>query len=245
MKLDHFVVNVDEKYHKDGAVIDTIRKMNFPYEPKWGKGTKGFKVSDLWVGSEYLEMVHVLKKDGGGWVPEWTTKYNQGHRGLICLMLDVEDIDALYQSLQEKEIEVTSPKWLEFKWFFNIFTRRMPWRNCYAPFFENVPFQIGFQEMKDEKSRDFMNQYMVPNARDFGITGIYQAVIKGQYTAKDFDFIMKIFGQRAYVEQNTICVKLNKEQSVKFVKEEFFQVDLYTNSNTGKFIEIENVKISC
>ena len=47
------------------------------------------------------------------------------------------------------------------------------------------------------------------------------------------------------MEQNTICVKLNKEQSVKFVKEEFFQVELYTNSNTGKFIEIENVKISC
>ncbi|MCI8410017.1 MAG: hypothetical protein HFJ09_12230 [Lachnospiraceae bacterium] len=29
-------------------------------------------------------------------------------------------------------------------------TRRMLWRNCYIPFFDNVPFQIGFQEMKDE-----------------------------------------------------------------------------------------------
>lgn len=245
MKLDHFVINIDEKYQKEGAVIDTIRKMNFPYEPKWGKGTKGFKVSDLWVGSEYLEMVHILKKEGGGWVPEWTTKYNQGHRGLICLMLDVENIDAIYQSLRENKIEATSPKWLEFRWFFNIFTRRMPWRNCYAPFFENVPFQIGFQEMKDEKSRDFMNQYMVPNSRDFGINGIYQAVIKGQYTDNDFNMIMKIFGQRAYRKLDSICVELSNGQSVQFVKEEAFQVELYTNADTGKFIEIENVKISC
>ena len=62
MKLDHFVVNVDKKYQKNGMVIDNIRNMNFPYEPKWGKGTKGFKVSDLWIGNEYLEMVHILKK---------------------------------------------------------------------------------------------------------------------------------------------------------------------------------------
>lgn len=245
MRLDHFVVNVDKKYQKDGKVIDNIRNMNFPYEPKWGKGTKGFKVSDLWIGNEYLEMVHILKKDGGGWVPEWTAKYNQGHRGLICLMLDVEDIDAICSSLREKNIETTSPVWLEFKWFFNMFTRRMPWRNCYVPFFENVPFQIGFQEIKDEKSRDFMNQYMVPNARDFGINGIYRAVVKGQYTVRDFDVIMKIFGQRADMEHDSIQVKLNGEQSVEFVKDETYQIELYTNSNTGKFVEIENIKVYC
>lgn len=245
MRLDHFVVNVDKKYQKDGKVIDNIRNMNFPYKPKWGKGTKGFKVSDLWIGNEYLEMVHILKKDGGGWVPEWTAKYNQGHKGLICLMLDVEDIDAMCSSLREKNIETTSPVWLEFKWFFNMFTRRMPWRNCYAPFFENVPFQIGFQEMKDEKSRDFMNQYMVPNARDFGINGIYRAVVKGQYTVRDFDVIRKIFGQQADMEHDSIQVKLNGEQSVEFVKDETYQIELYTNSNTGKFVEIENIKVYC
>ncbi len=245
MKLDHFVVNVNEKYQKNETIIEHIRTMNFPYEPKWGKRTSGFKVSDLWIGNEYLEMVHILRKDGGGWVPEWTEKYNQGQRGLICLMLDVEDIDDVYSSLREKNVEITSPKWLEFKWFFRMFTRRMPWRNCYVPFFENVPFQIGFQEMKDEKSRDFMNQYMVPNARDFGINGIYRVMIRGQYTDKDFELIRKIFGQRAYLEQESICVKLSNEQSIKFVKDELYHIELFTDSNTGKCIEIENVKVYC
>ena len=99
--------------------------------------------------------------------------------------------------------------------------------------------------MKDEKSRDFMNQYMVPNSREFGINGIYQAVMKGLYTVNDFNMIMKIFGQRASMERDRICVKLSKGQSVEFVKEEAFQIELYTDSKTGKFIEIENVKISC
>lgn len=243
MKLDHFVVNIDEKYQKNKECISNIRKMGFPYEPKWGKGTGGFKVSNLWIGNEYLEMVHIRNKDGGGWLSEWTAKYNQGHRGLICIMLDVDNIDSVYQSLRERDIDMTSPEWLEFKWFFHMFTRRMPWRNCYAPFFENVPFQIGFQEMKDDVSRDFMKQYMVPNAREVGINGIYRVVVNGPYTTGDFDIIFKIFDKKAYAEQNRIRVVLNEVQSIEFVKEKSYHIELYTDSNTENFIEIENIKL--
>ena len=102
MKIDHLVVNVDEKYHNDNNIIKSIRENNFPHEPKWGKGTKGFKVSNLWIGNEYLEMIRILKENGGGWIQEWITKYNYGHRGMICLMLNVADIDITYQALTEK-----------------------------------------------------------------------------------------------------------------------------------------------
>lgn len=245
MKIDHFVVNVDERYQNDNVTIEKIRKNNFPYEPKWGKGTKGFKVSNLWIGNEYLEMVRILKENGGGWVKEWTTKYNEGHRGMICLMIDVEDIDFIHQSLKDKGIQVTSPEWLEFKWFFSMLTRRMPWRNCYVPFFDSVPFQIGFQEMKDDKSRDFMNQYMVPNARDNGIDGIYHAVIKGQYSDKDFDIILSIFGEKAHKEKNAIKVNLNEKQTIEFLNDKSYQIELFTNANDGNLIEIENMTIYC
>lgn len=245
MKLDHFVVNINEKYQKSEKVIENIRNMKFPYEPKWGKGTKGFKVSDLWIGNEYLEMVNILKKDGGGWVPEWTAKYLQGHRGMICLMLDVENIEVIYQEMTEKGMQITKPEWLEFKWFFNMLTRRMPWRNCYVPFFEHVLFQIGFQEMKDEKARDFMSQYMVPNSREQGIDGIYHAVIKGQYTDRDFDMLMKIFGERARKDNDVIQMELASNQTIEFVKAKEYEIDLFTNESTGKFVEIENIKIHC
>lgn len=244
MKIDHFIVNVDEKYQNDNNIIENIRK-NFPYEPKWGKGTKGFKVSNLWIGNEYLEMVRIRKENGGGWVKEWTLKYNQGHRGMICLMLDVEDIDLVHQSLKDNGIQVTSPEWLEFKWFFNIFTRRMPWRNCYIPFFENVPFQIGFQEMKDDKSRDFMDQYMVPNSKDKGIDGIYHVVIKGQFSDKDFHNIISVFGEKAYKEKNSIKVEINKRQTIEFTYATSYQVQLFTNKDNGNCIIIENMTIHC
>lgn len=245
MKLDHFIINIDEKYQQDKNVIEYIRNNKFPYEPKMGKGTKGFKVSDLWIGNEYLEMVHVLESNGGGWVKDWTEKYIQGHRGMICLMLDVEDIDSMHQKLTAKNIKTTTPEWLEFKWFFNLFTRRMPWRNSYVPFFEGVPFQIGFQEMKDDKSKEYMSQYMVPNSRQNGINGIERVIIKGQYTENDFHTILMIFEDMAYKEKDSVTIKLHNDQSIEFVLNDTYQIELYTNLNTGNCLEIENIKIIC
>ncbi len=244
MKLDHFVLNIDKRYQEDEGVIEHIKSVGFPYEPKWGKGTNGFKVSNLWIGNEYLEMVNVLNSTGGGWVEEWTEKYNKGHRGLICLMLDVDDMDAMYQDLTNKDISATCPKWLEFKWFFGLLTRRMPWRNFYLPFFENVPLQIGFQEMKDEKARTYMNQYMVPNSKDNGIDGIRKAVVKGAFTEDDFDMLVAVFGNIAERQHHgTVKISLSSDQSVEFISSKSYDVEIYTEAEKEKYIEIENVKI--
>ena len=37
-------------------------------------------------------MINILKNNGGGWKSDWVELYNNGHRGLICIMLDVDDI---------------------------------------------------------------------------------------------------------------------------------------------------------
>lgn len=248
MKLDHFVINVDKKYQTDKDIIEDIRTAGFPYEPKWGKGTRGFKVSNLWIGNEYFEFVRILKSEGGGWIPEWTQKYNHGHRGMICLMLDVENIDEIYSLLKSLNIPVTAPRWLEFKWLFNLLTRRMPWRNCYLPFFEGVEFQIGFQQMQDEKARDFMSQYMVPNSRDNGISGINDVTIKGQFTNHDFQMIAAVFGNKIsdnLFDETSLKVNLSSTQSIEFVKDAHYQLEVYTDAGKEKFIQIENSKIYC
>lgn len=245
MKLDHFVINVDKKYQKDKEIVENIKSIGFPYEPKWGKGTKGFKASNLWIGNEYFEMIHIRKADGGGWKTDWTNMYNKGHRGLVCLMLDVANIDEIYKSISSKGIEVSKPEWLEFKWFFNLLTRRMPWRNCYIPYFKNVPFQLGFQQMKDEKARDFMNQYMVPNSRDQGIHGIEKVIIKGDFCDNDFLMLQTIFTNSTSMNKDSIRITLNSKQTMDFIKNDTYQVELYTDSNKGHFIEIENIKMNC
>lgn len=242
MKLDHFVLNIDKKYQQDETIIEKIQK-SLPYMPKWGKGTAGFKVSNIWIGKEYLELVHIRKAHGGGWVPEWTTMYNNGHRGMICLMLDVENIDELYQFAHTKNVAMSEPKWLEFKWFLNLLTRRMPWRNSYLPFFEHVPFQIGFQEMKDDKARDFMEQYMVPNASEQGINGITDVIVSGRFTENDFIMLDCIFGDKIKEVDGNRHLILSG-QTVLFQQADTYTVTLQTTSDQKENIEIENVIIS-
>ncbi len=243
MKIDHLVVNVDKKYQADKDVIENIRQSAIPYEPSWGKGTKGFKASNIWIGNEYFEMIRILKTDGGGWIPDWTKLYNQGHRGMICLMLDVEDIDKEYQRLLQVNIKSSKPEWLEFKWFFNLLTRRMPWQNCYLPFFEGVPFQLGLQQMKDQKARDFMSAYMVPNTRDTGITGIKSIAMSGPFTDRDFKLIANIFPHHVVSGSNTIQVQLDKDQKLSITRSDAYTVEVETDSDKQIGLQIETVTL--
>ncbi|HHU72426.1 MAG TPA: hypothetical protein GXZ21_10405 [Clostridiales bacterium] len=246
MKLDHLIINISDEYQLDNRTIDEIRENGFPYEPKWGKGTKGFRASNLWIGNEYFEMIRLLKQDGGGWREEWVNHYNQGHRGLICLMLDVEDIDLEYQRILNKGIDITEPKYLQFKWFFNLLTRTMPWRNSYINFFKGIPMQIGFQQMKDKKSLDFMREYMVPNSRDNGIEGINKVIIKGEFLEEDYELIEQIF-EEGEKDNDSIIVNLSNNQQLIFQKSSFYSVEVFTYGNNENYhngkIKIENVHV--
>ncbi len=76
MRIDHLVINVDKKYQADASIVSTIQDCGFPYEPKWSKGTSGFKASNIWIGNEYFEMIRLLNKSGGGWREEWVKRYD-------------------------------------------------------------------------------------------------------------------------------------------------------------------------
>ncbi len=244
MKIDHLVVNIDEKYQNDEGVAEKINEFGIPYMPKQGKGTKGFKASNLWIGNEYFEMVNVLDEDGGGWVSEWTKMYHAGHRGLICLFIDVDDINLEYERLLSEGIAITKPEWLKFKWFFNLFTRTMPWMNSYLPFFDNVPLQLGFQQMKDDKSRDVMKKFMQPNSTDNNIMGIEVIEITGDFTDNDFKLICNVFSDVIETETG-LTVNLKNNQRILFKKAEKHNVSVYlqceNNELKDRDIAIENV----
>lgn len=99
--------------------------------------------------------------------------------------------------------------------------------------------------MKDDRSRELMNQYMVPNSRERGINGIYQAIIKGEYSDNDFNVILTVFGDKAHKENNFVKVQLNETQSIEFIKEKEYHIDLFTNISTNKSILIENLALHC
>jgi len=67
MKLDHFVVHIDNDESILERLKQTIEPLGFPFEPKRGKGTKGFKAANIWIGRQYFEIIRLLRPDGGGW----------------------------------------------------------------------------------------------------------------------------------------------------------------------------------
>lgn len=243
MKIDHLVVNVNKKYQNDGRTIESIRDAGFPYMPKWGKKTAGFKVSNIWIGKEYFELVHVKKKKSD-WKSDWAEMYNNGHRGLSCLILDVADIEKLHCELNGRNVAITKPEFLQFKWFFKLFTRVMPWKNCYLPFFENVSFQIGFQQMKDDAARHFMEQYMVPNAAENGIDKVSQIICYGRFTKKDFAMLATVFDERFSDDEEQAIIVLDNNQTIIFQQAKDTYIEVVTNGKTSKeVVEIENIKI--
>lgn len=245
MKIDHIVLNIDEKYQKNSSVIKDIRDTGLLYKPENGKGTSGFKASNIWIGNEYFEMINIIKSDGGGWVPEWTELYNKGHRGMVCLMLDVDNIEDLYEKFNDKGIEITKPKWLEIKLFLGVFKKRMPWKNSYLPFFSEVPFQIGFQQLKDKKTKEFMHKRMIPNSKENGINGISEIRIYGKFDDDDFNLINKIFENHIIEKDNRIDILLDSNQKLIFEKSNMYNIILKTESEYNRSTEIENIKILC
>lgn len=247
MKLDHFVCNVDRQYQENAAFIKKTRDAGFPYEPKNGKGTKGFKASNLWIGSEYFELIHILQPDGGGWKKEWVSRYHAGNRGMICLMLDVSDIQAIYDDMITAEVALSTPEPLTFKLFFNLLTMKLPWKNAYFNFFEGIPLQIGLQQMNSEKAYQRMKKRMIPNATDNKITGITEMQIKGNFSANDYRMIEKIFKCREN-HDGTMTALLSSGQTIKFEKADAYSVEMMATSNqssfTGKQLQIENCTIT-
>lgn len=245
VKIDHLVVNVDKEIQEGKEQINSILSIGLPYKPKWGKGTKGFKVSNIWIGKEYFELVQIKTKDGGGWVRDWTSKYVNGHRGLIGFALEVDDIDECYQKLFQHNVNASSPEPLKFRWFFNLLSKTMPWRNSYLPEFEGVPFQFFLQQINDEKSKRYMEQYMIPNSQDHDIKGILEVLIYGALTENDKKIIYALFDD---YEESKDLLKINLgTQTICFINSDHYKIDVILACNnedfSNKAVNIHNIQI--
>jgi len=53
--LDHFVIHIDADMGRLEALQQHIAPLGYPFAPRRGKGTRGFKVANLWIGEQYYE----------------------------------------------------------------------------------------------------------------------------------------------------------------------------------------------
>lgn len=208
MKLDHFVVHIDNDEKILSNLKSIIEPMGFPFELNRGKGTQGFKVANIWIGRQYFEIVRLLHSDGGGWVHKWVKHYNNRIRGLYCIFLATNDIDNIVCDLKDRGVEVEGPERVSFKGFFGLIQKMMPWRHIYLPPIPGTHLEIGFIEY-DPDPQDRFKTYFTPNSDKYGIKGIHSAIIQLPMTNDSRVFLQKIF-PKSSANENQLNIPLSE-----------------------------------
>ena len=190
--LDHFVVHIDDDPKLLPDLKMRLAALDVPFEPDWGKGTKGFKAGNIWIGRQYFEIIRILRPDGGGWVERWVERHHQGKRGLYCLFLKTDRLDDLAARLRAAGIETPAPERVAYRAFFGLFKKTMPWRMLYLPPIPDADLELAFIEY-DPDPRDVMKAHMTPNADENGVTGVYDARLRLPLTDDARDFLRRVF----------------------------------------------------
>lgn len=241
MKLDHIVVHIDNNPAILTALKQQTDAQDIPFEPDWGKGTRGFKAANIWIGRQYFEIVRLLRPDGGGWPAPWVTRYNAGTRGLNCLYFSVEDIEATADMLTQTGIANDGPERLSFSLFFGLWTKVLPWRLIYLPPVPGTDFEIGFIQY-DADPKDRMKRLMVPNADEHGVSGIASAMLEMPLSGLSMKFLKRVFPSG--IEQNGEYKVALEQGNIRFVKQANTALHLYAQGRTKRgMISIGNVTL--
>lgn len=244
LRLDHFVVHINNDRKQLKKLKDSIEPLGIPFNPKKGKRTKGFQVSNIWIGDQYFELVW-LKRKQSDWKKEWVNRYNHGERGIFCLMLLTDDLDALCKSWLDKGIHVQGPERITFSWL-KIFKKKMPFRTLYAPEIPGTAIQIAAIQMDSENYYHLLRtKYMKPNAEKNGMMGIKSAVVSHDFSDEAWEYIHKLF---PYTEKKNDTLHYNMgTTSLSFVRGQsektFVTLHVHTRKEIGKSFQIENVQV--
>ena len=111
--------------------------------------------------------------------------------------------------------------------------KTMPWKNAYVQEFEGVPFQFFLQQLNDEKSKLYMQKYMVPNSKENNINGIAQVNIYGTLTEKDKDIIKALFLN--YDTQEEVITVSIGTQIISFIDSDTYKVEVLVDCNNSEY----------
>ncbi len=194
MHFDHIVVHIDN----DKTLLDKLKAeiepLGFPFEPNKGKGTKGFKASNIWIGKQYFEIVRLLTEDGGGWTPHWVEKYRNSKRGVYCIFFATTEIDNIAAKIQNSGINTYGPMRFTYKLFWGLLKFSVPFRLVYLPPIPGTDLELGFIQY-DPDQKDHAGRRMNPNAKENGIVGVKSLSINAPLNTAAIDFLKKVFGK--------------------------------------------------
>lgn len=175
LEIDHLVVHT-ENINSVEKLKEKLDEVGIPFEPNWGKKAKGFRVSNIWMGKQYFEVVTITDANNL-WQPQWAKRFADGDRGTFCIFFKIDfPISELHAQLKDDGFSVTQPERTEFKWFFGLFKKSLPWRFFLTSRVPGTDIELGFIEYDTGAERKFA-PYMVPNTREVGLKGLSSPTI--------------------------------------------------------------------
>lgn len=263
MRLDHFLIHVDN----DAAILENLKKeivpLGFPFDPGSEKSTQGLAVSNIWIGEQYLQIVRLLQPSVRGWNPRWVECYNEGKRGVFSIFIAVKELDEVYEGLVERGIEIPEPEPKQslvktskdileaVTGFLGLGQSKQkkisPWRSLNLPPIPGTDMDINFLEYHEDSEKD-IKTLMKPNAEEYGITGIHRVKIYLPLWNEGIEFLQKVFPQllQTTTQQK---VELRKDELLFFRSdpEAGLEVKLKATAEdkryAGNKFQIENVEI--
>lgn len=233
MKLDHFVIHVDN----DVKILENLKKkiapLGFPFNPEAGQQTQEFATTNIWIGEQYLEIVRLLQPSVSGWNPRWVKCYNEGNRGVFSIFIAVKNLNEVREGLVERRIEIPAPEPQQplakaSKDILEAVTdflglkqskskKTSPWRSLNLSPIPGTNMDISFLEY-DEGSKEELQAMRKPNSAEYGITSIHRAKIYLPLWEEGIGFLQKVFPQ---------LLETKTQQKVELRKHEliFFRSD--------------------
>ena len=245
LKVDHIVVHIDDNPEILQDLKKEAERCGFPFEPGRGKGNRGVRVSNLWVGDQYFEIPQVFTKGNGGRAQSWVERYNKGNRGIYCLYLRAKNLERLQSDLAVRGI-MSSMEKTTYKTFFGLFTVTKPWQYLRLPPIPGSDFEIGFFDC-DEVAAKKVRPQMKPNSMHNGIMGISDVDIMLPDYSGAVTFLKALFPNLEVGEKQAKVILENSElhfhQSPSQTLEVVLDAESINDGLVGKAFSFQNVTL--
>jgi hypothetical protein len=247
MRIDHIVVHIDKDAEKFDALSSAINDQGFPFNPNAGKRSLEYRVSNINIGNEYIELVRIMRSNAPSWMPLWTHHYNNGQRGVFCIFLEVEDVERLAVAIKKGGIRARGPAVLTYPSLLGLYRTETPYFIYYLPNFPDTPLQFAIMQYKKASLRESSMAGLQPNAEQNGIHGIRKVEIEMPNLDENMEMLQRLFSELR--SENEQCFSMLDKQRIIFRRSADQQAHVRVSAVTsqraylGKKFHIENLEV--
>ena len=247
MRIDHIVIHTDNDAQKLQALKETSNSFGYPFDPETGKKNNEYRVSNINIGAEYIEVVRMLKSGAQSWMPLWTRYYDEGKRGAFCIFLELDDVERTAVALKRAGIRLRGPAMLTYPAWMGLFRLEAPYQIYYLPNFPETHLHLALMQYTKPEKRESSMAALLPNARDNGINGIRRVEIELPNLDESSETLQKVFTS-LQLESGEWTANLDKQRLVfRSSPDQHAHVRVQTvtskKAHIGQKFQLDNVEV--